>query len=486
MQYHQMEVYMNNLIFDTIAVLIRLSITLLDDGNVEIIQDDKEVVEIAKEILSSVDKNDDISQKYTDIIKECENRKDYYFVRAVICLLDLSVDLLDAINNYDFNTMKISPEKGKSFKGLNSNIDETGIVILPKVKMLKALSKHANANGEYLPRKNANDWLEDINTRLQYVYYVKMSEIEPYKIKNYLFASPVEQEDKDFIRIGMSPILNQKSDELFDINYYYGKTPDGLHQTQLFGIRNILCKELINKKTKLAFKRACAEKCDIFISPEMLGNDELSYTDDKISDSFRPKLSNGFQTPFLTLPPTQWIHQKNVLTLFDKNGEKIGEQHKQNRFKYNHDNTDWYEDLQASNKEIILIHIEGWGRFAFPICVDFLNEHYRSILTKQLKATFLLCPSFSDGTYNFDLSAANDSEFEVRTIWVNSCSAHKHSVDCVGEVSVPTCLDRSRRTKIERECNGACTDICLFVVDIPKDCNDEKREVKVRHIHEFK
>ena len=480
-----MEVYMNNLIFDTIATLVRLSMALLGDGEVEVIRDEKEVVAMAEEFLLSADKNNDISQRYTDIIKECENRKDYYFVRAILCRLDLSVDLSDAIKGYDFNTMRISSEKGKSFSGLNSNIDETGIIILPKVKMLKALNEHANAEGEHLPRKNANDWLEDINIKLQQVYYVKKSEIATYKIKNYLFASPVEQEDKDFIRIGISPILNQKMDALFDIDYYYGETPDGLHRTQLFGIRKILFEELINKKTKLAFERACAEKCDIFISPEMLGSDELSSIDDEISESFRPRLSNGFQTPFLTLPPTQWTHQKNVLTLFDKNGEKIGEQHKQNRFKYNHDNTDWYEDLRASNKEIILIHIEGWGRFAFPICVDFLNEHYRSILTKQLKATFLLCPSFSDGTYNFDLSAANDSEFEVRTIWVNSCSAHKHSVDCVGEVSVPTCLDRSRRTKIERECKGACTDICLFVVEIPKDCNDEKREVKVKHIHEY-
>ena len=78
----------------------------------------------------------------------------------------------------------------------------------------------------------------------------------------------------------------------------------------------------------------------------------------------------------------------------------------------------------------------------------------------------------------------NDSEFEARTVWLNSCSAYTHDEKLVGEIAIPTCLDRSRRTKIERKCEGECKDICLFVVDIPKDCNDEKREVKVTHIHE--
>ena len=475
---------MNNLIFDTIAILIRLSIKLLGDGDVEEIKGDEELVASAQKFLLWNDKNNDVSQRYANIIEECEKKKDYYFVRAVICDLDRHIDLTDAIRTYDFNTMKISSQKAKSFMGLNSNVDETDIIILPRVKMLKALNERTNAAGERLPRKNANDWLDDINKRLNQIYYVKKSEIAGYKIKNYLFASPVEQDDKDFIRIGMSPILNYSLDDLFDIEYCYGVTPDGLHQTQLFRIRNVLCEALINKKAKAAFDRACAEGCDIFISPEMLGSDELSSADNEISETFRPKISNKYKTPFLTLPPTQWKDQKNVLTIFDQNGEKIGEQHKQNRFKYNHNHTDWNEDLQSSNREILLIHIEGWGRFAFPICVDFLNEQYRSILTKQLQSTFLICPSFSSGTYNFDLSAANDSEFEVRTIWVNSCSAHEHSVNCVGEVSVPTCLDRSRRTPIKRQCEGICKDICLFVVDIPKDCNDKNKNVEVRHIYE--
>ena len=75
-----MEACMNNLIFDTIATLVKLSMTLLGDGDVEEIQDSDDVFELAKEIFSSADRNDDISLRYESIIKECENRKDYYFV----------------------------------------------------------------------------------------------------------------------------------------------------------------------------------------------------------------------------------------------------------------------------------------------------------------------------------------------------------------------------------------------------------------------
>ena len=99
---------MNNLIFDTIATLVRLSMTLLGDEEVEEIKDNEEVVALAEEFLSSVDRNDDISSYYESIIKECKNRKDYYFVRAVICSLELSVDVREVVKKYDFNTMNIS------------------------------------------------------------------------------------------------------------------------------------------------------------------------------------------------------------------------------------------------------------------------------------------------------------------------------------------------------------------------------------------
>lgn len=480
---------MNNLIFDTIATLVRLSMTLLGDGEVEEIKENEEVVALAEEFLSPTDRNDDISLRYESIIKECENRKDYYFVRAVICLLDLSVESERIVEYYDFNTMKISSAKDKSFRGLNSNIDKTGIIILPKVKTLKALSKHATASGEHWPRKNANDWLEDINTRLNKVYYIDSSKLSGYTIRNYLFSDPVQQcEDTEVIRIGVSPIIKEKLEDLLDIKRYYGTTSDGLHSTQLFGVERLLNQDLIKRRTMLAFERACAEKCDIFISPEMLGTDELlSVDDDGTSELFRPNLKNAFQTPFLILPPTGWRDRHNILSVFNNEGEKIGEQHKQNRFGLKREGAVWLEDLKKSNKEILLIHINGWGRFAFPICIDFLTPTYRNVLTDQIKATFLLCPSFSKGAYNFDLTSGNDSEFEVRSVWINSCSAYEENdTDYVGVVSVPTCLDRSRRIRIKPECDGACKDICLFVVDIPKDCNDEKREVKVTHIYESK
>ena len=485
-EYLKTEVQMDHSIFNTIATLINMSIALLGNESVEEIADEEEVVKSVNEFLSSNGKNNYISLQQENIIKECEKRKDYYFVRAMICQLDLLIDIKEVINHYNFNTMKISSEDEKGFDGLNNNIAESGIIVLPKIRTLKAFSRYKNDCGEYVPKKNANDWLEDINVRLRNIYYVQQRCLSGYIIKNYLLSSVDQRGNKDFIRIGMSPIIKKENlKELFDLDYYYGMTMDGLHKTQLFGIKNILCQELINHRTKLAFEEACKKNCDIFISPEMLGTDELLFTDDEISELFRPKVSNKFQTPFLTLPPTQWKNKKNILTVFNENGERIGEQHKQNRFKMKKSHTNWVEDLETPKNEILLIHIEGWGRFAFPICMDFLTNSYRDILTEKIKATFLLCPSFSKGVYNFDLTSGNDSEFEVRTVWINSCSAYEENdAEYIGLISVPSCLDRSRRTRIKPECNGACKDICLFLVDIPKDCNDGSKNVSVEHICE--
>ena len=59
---------MNNLVFNTIATLIQLSMALLGSEDVEEIKDNEDVVALVNEFLLLNDKNDDVSQRHRSII----------------------------------------------------------------------------------------------------------------------------------------------------------------------------------------------------------------------------------------------------------------------------------------------------------------------------------------------------------------------------------------------------------------------------------
>ena len=114
------------------------------------------------------------------------------------------------------------------------------------------------------------------------------------------------------------------------------------------------------------------------------------------------------------------------MVFYSKTGEMVGEQCKQNSFEFNDKGTHYEEDLRDIPKEILLIHVPGWGRISFLICVDFLVTDYRDLLVKELRSNLILCPSYSSRTAQFLNSAGSMREFGVKFIWLNSCSALKN------------------------------------------------------------
>lgn len=479
-----------------LATLISKAYTFPEMFDADIISDDTEKLlmdEVEQQLLcknfdySANDSFPDILAIANDIIEWCRVKNDYYLYRALLCRLDTMINLDDIIDTYDINLPCYSKEDNTdSFISLNDNFNETKIFILPKVKSLKSYSLYKSGTTPN-PRLNAHTWLDDLNNRIHNIYAVTLDSLCGFTPINVICSIPEIKLEKECIKIGITPVCNMHVDELLEFDYLTEKSSTSKHKGQFFQLKNILCENEIEKRIINSFNLACNEECDIFIAPEMLATNKLVSVDDQgYNGLYSPNQSNNYTTPTLTLPPTRWENKSNILSIFNNKGKLIAKQHKQHRFTAKtKDGLKWKEYLENTNKTITIIHIPGWGRFCFPICIDYLVERYRHIMTEVLKANFLLCPSFSFGEYNFNLSGDAEIEFEVRTVWVNSCSAigeFKNSIDAVGIVSTPI-VSTDRIQKITTNCLGKCNQPCLFILKIPTNSYNQEQNVNITHYY---
>lgn len=423
----------------------------------------------------------DISKNANDIIEWCNEKNDYYVYRTVLCRLDSMINKDELFGSLDFH--KNPYADNKAFSALNNNFDVTGFKVLPYVDSVKAY----NPFGEKRARENAHTFNCDLNRELKNIYIVSTNELDGYSDTHIMYIAPDKNINKGYIRIALTPLLGRSYIDTINFKCYSAQPPDSTREARYFAVKSIIDPEDITKRFLNSYKVACKENCDIFIAPEMLGVDALVHTNANGTNPFYcPDIRNDYKTPILTLAPTLWASHSNKLHIFSQAGDLIGTQCKQHSFTYtDKDNVSWKEHLINVSKKILVIHIPGWGRFAFPICKDYLIPNYRKILVDTLKVNFLLCPSFSFGQYNFDISSSAAAEFETRIIHVNSCSAlneSKRNNDGIGLVSTPiTSLDRVQ--KIIPQCKGKCSETCVFIVDIPLNNGDQKSGATINHIY---
>lgn len=421
------------------------------------------------------------SQNFNDIINACREKGDYIFYRSVLCLLDKFIDIEEIIDKYDFNARR-KANCTNFFTSLNNNSDDTGILIIPKVKSLpNTFFVNKNEKEEDKEYKNSNYWYDDINNHFSNIIYVKSSSIGNYKLKNFM-VKLFQKTDSDKITIGLTPGCNTPKNELMDAPKYQGK--DGqLH----FKVNKYFDSKKLTNNYLDCLEKAKQLNVDILIAPEMLGSKALSETDEYgYNLMFRNSSSHS---PYLIVTPSYWHNGENYISIYSKTGKFIGKQCKQHGFELNVNCESYAEDLNNSTKEILVLHIPGWGRMVFPICVDFLVSTYRDILSRELKADFIFCPSYSSHTAQFINASGTVRDFGTRLIWLNSCSALKEVTDVpksVGYVSVPSAIPDSVKESsypLIPKCNGKCTSPCLFTVTIygkskgGKHCN----EVEVQH-----
>lgn len=486
--------YIGTTLFNLIAVLFnKISNFPIDDHKSPISKELSDSYEkIAKDILSdkintkkicSGDKICVNSQDFTDIINTCENYNDFILYRSVLCQLDMLIDINALIKTFNYN--KIYDGKvHKSFNSLNENTSETGVTIIPKVPSLPntffVKKDDSVLDKEY---KDSNYWYDNINEHFNNIICIKNAALNGYVIKNVVIEL-FRDCKRDKIVIGVTPCCNDDLSSIMDVKQYCNKETGKQH----FKINKYYDPKELTDRFLNVLSNAKDNNVDILMGPEMLGSMEMCETDSMgYNPIFRKKAGN---MPHLVITPTVWTEGKNFLSVYLNSGELIGSQYKQNSFEYTDSGECFEEDLKNTPKEILLLHIPGWGRIVLPICVDFLVAKYRDILARELKATLMLCPSYSSGIVQFGNASSSVRDFGTRLIWINSCSALKkftNKPDTIGLVSVPVTNPSNieqNATPIKPQCNGKCSKNCLFTITIQAITDENKHcnEVEVKHV----
>lgn len=262
---------------------------------------------------------------------------------------------------------------------------------------------------------------------------------------------------------------------------------------RLFRIDGLKDEEYVYDRCVAAAVRAATERADIVIFPEMLGSERL------IGPEFYNEIAqkvkqSGASMPGLILLPTWWHDNTNALYVLDASGRQLCIQEKQFSFVYPNkktekntggDDLEYYEDLKEADRTIHIIHIPDVGRFAFPICRDLLETGYVQLMLQQLRATFLICPSYTQHKTQFGLTAPSAIPYGCYVLWCNSCAAFYDEAlpEYVALAAGPQGQSASPVDYMIPECGGNCgqrQDDCVFLVEISMD---HSATITHRHIH---
>lgn len=398
-------------------------------------------------------------------------------------------------SSYFYSITHTAEGKTKEFESLNSNTEETGLLILPLVKTINdpldparedssTTSETEKPNTEKLKKHWATDRIPGIQVELAHTFYINKKDLEysnhQYGVLHSVLQRHIFPENKKTLRIAVCPLAHK--DILCMETYYKNveKKEQGLCCAD--GLKN---EDFVYDRIQAAFLTAGKERADIIIFPEMLGNEKI------ISQRFFAQIkeamrSRGYPMPGLTLLPTWWHQNQNELYVMDASGKLLCTQQKQVPYIFeDKDSISYAEDLRNPERVIHVVHIPDVGRFAFPICKDFLEEEYIRIMLRQLRTTFLLCPSFSPSKTQFDLTAPGVIKYGCYTIWCNTCAAYYLSEKPpahVGLIAGPQAFEETMKVLCPN-CEGNCGDesnACVFLVEISMD---HTATITYRHIY---
>lgn len=408
---------------------------------------------------------EDISDQTADAIMTFAVASDIYRLRHLIAELDRRIGY-ESFLRY----MNTQP-----FYALNSNWQESGL-LLPRVPCAKTVHDY---EGELHERKTAEAWSDELNSCLQRYFYVTLDEIGDYTICN-IYYDPFIGEPLDELTLACAPLIDGAIANILHYDIVTEVDEDSGHTFSFLDNFAVLNPDEVNRRVKRAYIFSCENHAHLLSMPEMLGTNALYELDE---DDYNPLLSglNKSQLPYkaqksslkLICAPTCWENNANFLNIYRPDGRFLGRQYKQTRFWMN-EHPRIYENLKNIPKQILLLHMPRLGRVMFAICADYLNPNYRSLLAKTLKATFLLCPSFSTGSAAFEEALNAVSEFGCTVIWLNCCSARNGSAH-TGAVSAPTVPVTQGRKYLNLKCDGECPDGCIFLATIPLNLAGETR-----------
>lgn len=326
-----------------------------------------------------------------------------------IYLLHLLVYYMDRAIVQCYNTLESFEEEYEETEGLNDNWKETGIIILKRASCVWQV-------------RNIGSCEE--NLFYNFYYIEKPNDI---KISNYILQkSSVLKTGKLNLRVAISPLTKQ---ELVVFSEPYERINIHTKQKQhYFRVETMKNTEWLEQEIIRNMEYSGSHDVDILVFPEMLGNQKML---DNILGFFQQ--NPGKKVPPLVVFPSIWektkddINNTNVSCLLLDGREVMFKQNKRIRFYYkDKDETKVFEDINRDSEVpdvLNVLHIDGIGRICIIICYDYLHNGNREMIKKLLQPTLICCPSFSTGSFNFQILQENGYYTGCNCIWCNTCSA---------------------------------------------------------------
>lgn len=326
-----------------------------------------------------------------------------------IYLLHLLVYCMDRAIVQCYNTLETFEEEYEEIEGLNDNWKETGISILKRVSCAWQVRNIGSSEESLL---------------YNFCYIEKQEDI---KISNHVLQrSSVLKSGKSNLRVAISPLTKE---EVVVFSEPYERVNIHTKQKQhYFRVETIKNTEWLEQEIIRNMEYSGTHDVDILVFPEMLGSQEML---SNVLDFFQQNRDK--KVPPLVVFPSIWEkteddrNNTNVSCLLLDGRQIMFRQNKRICFYYkDKDGTKVFEDISRDpNVPDILnvLHIDGIGRICIIICYDYLHNENREMIRKIIKPTLICCPSFSTGSFNFQILQESGYYAGCNSIWCNTCSA---------------------------------------------------------------
>lgn len=393
----------------------------------------------------------------------CRENPGFSPILSLVCGLDRAL-CWDNILKSSYLTVCLKD----GFEALNENVEQTGILVLPRVPSLNDQLDRAGTSPDSPGKTWAYAWEPGINEELTNTYYVEKDKLAANNkqytvihtvVRDWVIGNP--------ILFAVSPIA--QGAQLLAPDCY--ETDAG----KRFSIKGLDNPEFICRRVSASYKKAAEKGVSLLMFTEMLGVGAMFDPAEGGSDFFsqlgEEVVDAGYNSPALILPPTWWHDNRNQLYVMDGDGGYICIQEKQYPYLYHQDvdNKDYLEDLEGTQPVIQVLHVPNVGRITFPICKDYLVVPYRELLARTLHSTLMLCPSYSKGKFSFSISAPAELEYGCYSLWVDTCSALSEKDSPPAYVGLIAAPNSDLVYHFEPKCGGQCgttDDPCLFLVEI--------------------
>lgn len=329
---------------------------------------------------------------------------------------------------------------------LNNNYQEAGIALYPYFQPYWNTTKSESARNHTL------------NTRFKNHFIIRQEDVSPFEIIMHYWNDEGLLQKTDtgcFLRTAITPVMDYAQLDTHTI------LSDNGSNIIVNGIKN---KTETENKVLQIFESIFANNYSLIIFPETLGTDQLTIQIKKLM-----RRSPEYYT-FVILP-TVCHNGNNTLTVLGPGGVEILSQNKITPFIF-HDKQNIYhnEKLEYSNIIHVLITKE-LGNIAFPICAEFLDPQYYSVLTSVTQINTIFCPSCSPGIHAFRTTMMKGLAGKILSIWVNTCSAKLFSAkeeisNTLSIVQLPDADYEKPLYEIKKECQGSCSAKRICYCDI--------------------